>query len=136
MLWRLSLIILAAVMLALAFLGFCKCYFLGLENENEKFEPDMLAFSGCYFGGGGKERMELGKIRRRMLLFAFGTDSQDWFPSTGESAFCSARGLARKKQIGKEAVVKIIDDAYRQVTLTKNEGRENALSHQRKLVLC
>ena len=28
-------------------------------------------------------------------------------------AVCSARGLARKKQIGKEAVVKIIDDAYR-----------------------
>jgi len=25
----------------------------------------MLAFSGCYFGGGEKERMELGKIRRR-----------------------------------------------------------------------
>ena len=25
---------------------------------------------------------------------------------------------------------------FRQVTLTKNEGRENALSHQRKLVLC
>lgn len=30
-----------------------------------RFEPDMLAFSGCYFGGGEKERMELGKIRRR-----------------------------------------------------------------------
>ncbi|KAF9676228.1 hypothetical protein SADUNF_Sadunf09G0116700 [Salix dunnii] len=30
-----------------------------------RFEPDMLAFSGCYFGGGVKERMELGKIRRR-----------------------------------------------------------------------
>nr|GEY39583.1 GDP-fucose protein O-fucosyltransferase [Tanacetum cinerariifolium] len=29
------------------------------------FEPDMLAFSGCYYGGGEKERKELGKIRRR-----------------------------------------------------------------------
>ncbi|KAJ6368906.1 hypothetical protein OIU78_001305 [Salix suchowensis] len=32
---------------------------------SNRFEPDMLAFSGCYFGGGEKERMELGKIRRR-----------------------------------------------------------------------
>nr|KJB25568.1 hypothetical protein B456_004G197900 [Gossypium raimondii]KJB25569.1 hypothetical protein B456_004G197900 [Gossypium raimondii] len=30
-----------------------------------RFEPDMLAFSGCYFGGGDKERNELGEIRRR-----------------------------------------------------------------------
>ena len=30
-----------------------------------RFEPDMLAFSGCYYGGGEKERRELGKIRRR-----------------------------------------------------------------------
>ncbi|KAL1820725.1 hypothetical protein DCAR_0417064 [Daucus carota subsp. sativus] len=30
-----------------------------------RFEPDMLAFSGCYYGGGDKERKELGKIRRR-----------------------------------------------------------------------
>ncbi|KAM7486912.1 hypothetical protein LguiA_002921 [Lonicera macranthoides] len=30
-----------------------------------RFEPDMLAFSGCYYGGGEKERTELGKIRRR-----------------------------------------------------------------------
>ncbi|XP_042483770.1 O-fucosyltransferase 16-like [Macadamia integrifolia] len=30
-----------------------------------RFEPDMLAFSGCYYGGGEKERKELGKIRRR-----------------------------------------------------------------------
>ncbi|KAI7751202.1 hypothetical protein M8C21_018769 [Ambrosia artemisiifolia] len=29
-----------------------------------KFEPDMLAFSGCY-GGGDKETYELGKIRKR-----------------------------------------------------------------------
>lgn len=25
----------------------------------------MLAFSGCYFGGGDKERFELGEIRKR-----------------------------------------------------------------------
>jgi hypothetical protein len=30
-----------------------------------RFEPDMLAFSGCYYGGGDKERRELGKIRKR-----------------------------------------------------------------------
>ncbi|KAL6214133.1 hypothetical protein ACLB2K_013571 [Fragaria x ananassa] len=30
-----------------------------------RFEPDMLAFSGCYFGGGEKERTELGAIRKR-----------------------------------------------------------------------
>ncbi|KAJ7966955.1 O-fucosyltransferase family protein [Quillaja saponaria] len=30
-----------------------------------RFEPDMLAFSGCYYGGGEKERKALGSIRRR-----------------------------------------------------------------------
>ena len=30
-----------------------------------RFEPDMLAFSGCYYGGGDKERRELAAIRRR-----------------------------------------------------------------------
>ncbi|CAH9101678.1 unnamed protein product [Cuscuta epithymum] len=30
-----------------------------------RFEPDMLAFSGCYYGGGDKERIEFGKIRKR-----------------------------------------------------------------------
>ncbi|XP_030513316.1 O-fucosyltransferase 29 isoform X1 [Rhodamnia argentea] len=30
-----------------------------------RFEPDMLAFSGCYYGGGDKERYELGEIRKR-----------------------------------------------------------------------
>ncbi|KAL2321564.1 hypothetical protein Fmac_025943 [Flemingia macrophylla] len=30
-----------------------------------RFEPDMLAFSGCYFGGGERERHELGEIRKR-----------------------------------------------------------------------
>ncbi|KAF8765412.1 hypothetical protein HU200_008557 [Digitaria exilis] len=30
-----------------------------------RFEADMLAFSGCYFGGGETERRELGTIRKR-----------------------------------------------------------------------
>ncbi|KAJ9173380.1 hypothetical protein P3X46_016522 [Hevea brasiliensis] len=30
-----------------------------------RFEPDMLAFSGCYYGGGEKEKFELGEIRKR-----------------------------------------------------------------------
>ncbi|XP_044512185.1 O-fucosyltransferase 16 isoform X2 [Mangifera indica] len=30
-----------------------------------RFEPDMLAFSGCYYGGDDKERKELGAIRKR-----------------------------------------------------------------------
>lgn len=32
---------------------------------NNRFESDMLAFSGCYFGGGDKERRELEQIRKR-----------------------------------------------------------------------
>ncbi|GMH22772.1 hypothetical protein Nepgr_024615 [Nepenthes gracilis] len=30
-----------------------------------RFEPDMLAFSGCYYGGGVKERNEFAEIRKR-----------------------------------------------------------------------
>ncbi|MCO5548509.1 hypothetical protein L7F22_001969 [Adiantum nelumboides] len=30
-----------------------------------RFEPDMLAFSGCYYGGGDAESKELGLIRKR-----------------------------------------------------------------------
>ncbi|KAL4178694.1 hypothetical protein AMTRI_Chr13g83540 [Amborella trichopoda] len=30
-----------------------------------RFEPDMLAFSGCYYGWGDKEKQELGEIRKR-----------------------------------------------------------------------
>ncbi|KAJ0010565.1 hypothetical protein Pint_34137 [Pistacia integerrima] len=30
-----------------------------------RFQSDMLAFSGCYYGGGEKERTELGAIRKR-----------------------------------------------------------------------
>nr|CAB3450649.1 unnamed protein product [Digitaria exilis] len=32
---------------------------------SNRFEADMLAFSGCYFGGGETERRELGTIRKR-----------------------------------------------------------------------
>ncbi|GAV72839.1 O-FucT domain-containing protein [Cephalotus follicularis] len=32
-----------------------------------RFEPDMLAFSGCYYGGGEKERSELAEIRKRWV---------------------------------------------------------------------
>ncbi|GMY28113.1 O-fucosyltransferase 16 [Fagus crenata] len=37
-------------------------YFIALHL---RFEPDMLAFSGCYYGGGEKEKKDLGAIRRR-----------------------------------------------------------------------
>ncbi|XP_051135423.1 protein ROOT HAIR SPECIFIC 17-like isoform X1 [Andrographis paniculata] len=30
-----------------------------------RFEPDMLAFTGCYYGGGSREIEELGKLRKR-----------------------------------------------------------------------
>lgn len=30
-----------------------------------RYESDMLAFSGCYYGGGEKENRELGAIRKR-----------------------------------------------------------------------
>ncbi|KAE8720687.1 CYCB2 [Hibiscus syriacus] len=35
------------------------------EQICDRFEPDMLAFSGCDYGGGEKERNELGAIRKR-----------------------------------------------------------------------
>ncbi|MBA0801755.1 hypothetical protein Gohar_012103 [Gossypium harknessii] len=35
------------------------------HSFNYKLEPDMLAFSGCYIGGGDKERYELREIRKR-----------------------------------------------------------------------
>ncbi|XP_010235394.2 O-fucosyltransferase 6 [Brachypodium distachyon] len=37
-------------------------YFIALHL---RFESDMLAFSGCYYGGGEKEKRELGAIRKR-----------------------------------------------------------------------
>ncbi|CAH8392914.1 unnamed protein product [Eruca vesicaria subsp. sativa] len=41
------------------------CYVHNHTYVKYRFEPDMLAFSGCDFGGGGKERAELAKIRKR-----------------------------------------------------------------------
>lgn len=35
------------------------------DTSDGRFEPDMLAFSWCYYGGGEKERYELGEIRKR-----------------------------------------------------------------------
>ncbi|KAL0386828.1 UNVERIFIED_CONTAM: O-fucosyltransferase 6 [Sesamum radiatum] len=32
-----------------------------------RFEADMLAFSGCYYGGGEKEMKELGEMRKRWI---------------------------------------------------------------------
>lgn len=36
-----------------------------MDVHCHRFEPDMLAFSGCYYGGGEKERTELGALRKR-----------------------------------------------------------------------
>lgn len=48
------------------FLRACLDYlFMAQTVFNYRFEPDMLAFSGCYYGGGEKERFELGEIRKR-----------------------------------------------------------------------
>ena len=41
------------------------CYVHNLTYVYCRFEPDMLAFSGCDFGGGEKERAELAEIRKR-----------------------------------------------------------------------
>ncbi|KAE8690572.1 hypothetical protein F3Y22_tig00110894pilonHSYRG00004 [Hibiscus syriacus] len=41
------------------------CISVMLISCIHKFEPDMLAFSGCDYGGGEKERNELGAIRKR-----------------------------------------------------------------------
>lgn len=40
-------------------------FLLQLLVSGYRFEPDMLAFSGCYYGGGDKEKRELGAIRKR-----------------------------------------------------------------------
>lgn len=46
-----------------------------------RFEPDMLAFSGCDYGGGEKERQELGAIRKRWKTLHV----RPLLPSNGES---------------------------------------------------
>lgn len=40
-------------------------FLLTFSISHDRFEPDMLAFSGCYYGGGEKEMKELGAIRKR-----------------------------------------------------------------------
>lgn len=35
------------------------------SSYDDRYEPDMLAFSGCDYGGGEKEKSELGALRKR-----------------------------------------------------------------------
>ncbi|KAM7470975.1 hypothetical protein LguiA_009158 [Lonicera macranthoides] len=42
-----------------------------------RFESDMLAFSGCYYGGGEKERTELGLIRKRWKTLHAGNPDKE-----------------------------------------------------------
>ncbi|KAG6528113.1 hypothetical protein ZIOFF_010262 [Zingiber officinale] len=62
-----------------------------------RFEPDMLAFSGCYFGGGEKERSELGEIRKRWEtlsdLTAEGEQSRGKCPLTPHEVGLMLRAL-------------------------------------------
>ncbi|KAK1261751.1 hypothetical protein QJS04_geneDACA018460 [Acorus gramineus] len=62
-----------------------------------RFEPDMLAFSGCYYGGGDKERRELGAIRDRWKTLpdidADGERSRGKCPLTPHEVGLMLRGL-------------------------------------------
>ncbi|KAF5734907.1 hypothetical protein HS088_TW15G00404 [Tripterygium wilfordii] len=62
-----------------------------------RFEPDMLAFSGCYYGGGDKERYELGEIRKRWAtlpdLSADGERKRGKCPLTPEEVGFMLRAL-------------------------------------------
>ncbi|KAK1274091.1 hypothetical protein QJS04_geneDACA012461 [Acorus gramineus] len=62
-----------------------------------RFEPDMLAFSGCYYGGGERERQELGAIRDRWKtlpdLDAEGERSRGRCPLTPHEVGLMLRGL-------------------------------------------
>ncbi|WOL18883.1 hypothetical protein Cni_G27680 [Canna indica] len=62
-----------------------------------RFEPDMLAFSGCYYGGGEKERRELGAIRRRWKTLHMSNPDkarrQGRCPLTPEEVGLMLRGL-------------------------------------------
>ncbi|XP_072957982.1 O-fucosyltransferase 29 [Typha angustifolia] len=62
-----------------------------------RFEPDMLAFSGCYYGGGDKERNELGDIRKRWAtlpdLSAEGERSRGKCPLTPREVGLMLRAL-------------------------------------------
>ncbi|MFS8006390.1 putative GDP-fucose protein O-fucosyltransferase [Helianthus anomalus] len=68
-----------------------------------RFEPDMLAFSGCYYGGGEKERRELGKIRKRWkTLHSNNPDKerrQGRCPLTPEEVGLMLRALGYNKDV-------------------------------------
>ncbi|XP_076936611.1 O-fucosyltransferase 6-like [Bidens hawaiensis] len=68
-----------------------------------RFEPDMLAFSGCYYGGGEKERKELGKIRKRWkTLHSHNPDKerrQGRCPLTPEEVGLMLRALGYNKDV-------------------------------------
>lgn len=68
-----------------------------------RFEPDMLAFSGCYYGGGEVEREELGEIRKRWKsLHASNPDKerrQGRCPLTPEEVALMLRGLGFESDV-------------------------------------
>ncbi|PUZ48452.1 hypothetical protein GQ55_7G246000 [Panicum hallii var. hallii] len=68
-----------------------------------RFEPDMLAFSGCYYGGGDIERRELGEIRKRWkTLHASNPDRerrQGKCPLTPEEVGLMLRALGFGKDV-------------------------------------
>ncbi|XP_038901839.1 protein ROOT HAIR SPECIFIC 17-like isoform X2 [Benincasa hispida] len=68
-----------------------------------RFEPDMLAFSGCYYGGGEAEREELGEIRKRWKsLHASNPDKerrQGRCPLTPEEVALMLRGLGFESDV-------------------------------------
>ncbi|XP_062196315.1 O-fucosyltransferase 16-like [Phragmites australis] len=75
-------------------------YFIALHL---RFEPDMLAFSGCYYGGGEKERRELGAIRKRWkTLHASNPEKgrrQGRCPLTPEEVGLMLRALGYRKDV-------------------------------------
>ncbi|KGN46673.1 protein ROOT HAIR SPECIFIC 17 isoform X1 [Cucumis sativus] len=68
-----------------------------------RFEPDMLAFSGCYYGGGEIERQELGQIRKRWKsLHASNPDKerrQGRCPLTPEEVALMLQGLGFQSDV-------------------------------------
>ncbi|KAL6882626.1 hypothetical protein ACP4OV_011316 [Aristida adscensionis] len=68
-----------------------------------RFEPDMLAFSGCYYGGGDIERRELGEIRKRWkTLHASNPDRERRHgkcPLTPEEVGLMLRALGFRKDV-------------------------------------
>ncbi|XP_010436932.1 PREDICTED: uncharacterized protein At1g04910-like [Camelina sativa] len=68
-----------------------------------RFEPDMLAFSGCYYGGGQKERLELGAMRRRWKTLHTANPEKERrhgrCPLTPEEIGLMLRGLGFGKEV-------------------------------------